>query len=293
MGGIRPGRGILRRLGYLLVTNDDGVDSPALVPLIRALSEHYEVRTVVPAEERSWISKAITRWDRVRAQPLERGGYPILAIEGGFPADCTNLAVHSLFDAPPDAVVSGINLGLNSGLGFFLSSGTVGAATESWIAGIPAFAFSTGVPGQDRAWKRRAHGEQGAELWERASSICVDVVRQVLGRGYPAGVDLINVNFPASADLETQRVVTDLAVVGYGSLFSSVGDGVFEHDFDGALTKGEPRAGTDVAVLRSGRVSITPVRLAHASELPDGMKELLEGGATNRRSGIDTTRVLK
>lgn len=263
-------------MGYLLVTNDDGIDSPALVPLIRALSALREVRTVVPAEERSWISKAISRWDRVRVRRVERDGLELLAIEGGYPADCTNLAVHSLFDEPPEAVVSGINLGLNSGLGFFLSSGTVGAASESWIAGIPAFAFSTGMTGDDRSWKKHAHGDDAAEFWAGAAAICADVVRQVLGFGYPESVDLINVNFPAHSNLETQRVVTDLAVVGYGSLFSSVGDDSFEHDFSGAITKGEPRPGTDIAVLRSGRVSITPVRLAHSAELPEGMKELLE-----------------
>lgn len=263
-------------MGYLLVTNDDGVDSPALRPLIRALSELGEVRAVVPAEERSWISKAITRWDRVRARRVQDDGFEIVAIEGGYPADCTNLAVHSLYDEPPEAVISGINIGLNSGLGFFLSSGTVGAATESWIAGIPAFAFSTGMPGDDRTWKRDARGEGADELWARAAAICLDVVRQVLGWGYPAGVDILNVNFPIDATLETQRVVTELAVVGYGRLFSPAGDDSFEHDFDGALTKGDAREGTDVAVLRSGRVSITPVRLARASELPEGMKELLE-----------------
>ena len=270
-------------MGYLLVTNDDGVDSPALVPLMRALSELREVRAVVPSEERSWISKAITRWDRVRTRQVRRDGFEIVAVEGGYPADCTNLAVHSLFDEPPEAVVSGINIGLNSGLGFFLSSGTVGAATESWIAGIPAFAFSTGMQGDDRSWKKQAHGDDAAELWERASGICADVVRQILDAGFPDRVDLLNVNFPADACVETQRVVTDLAVVGYGRLFSPVvgeGEGIFEHDFDGVLTKGEARAGTDVAVLRSGRVSITPVRLAHASELPEGMKELLERRGT-------------
>ncbi len=132
------------------------------------------------------------------------------------------------------------------------------------------------MPGDDRTWKQDTRGEAADELWVRAAAICVDVVRQVLGRGYPAGVDILNVNFPIDATIETQRVVTGLAVVGYGRLFSPAGDDSFEHDFDGGLTKGDARDGTDVAVLRSGRVSITPVRLAHASELPEGMKELLE-----------------
>ncbi|MBW2279946.1 MAG: 5'/3'-nucleotidase SurE [Deltaproteobacteria bacterium] len=269
-------------MGYLLVTNDDGVDSPALVPLIRALSQLREVRVVVPAEERSWVSKAISRWDRVRVRHVERGGHEILAVEGGFPADCTNLAVHSLFDEPPELVVSGVNIGLNSGLGFFLSSGTVGAAVEGWIAGLGAIAFSVGRSGSDGAWKRSVH-EDGDELWQRAAALSADIVRHVLEAGYPDGVDLLNVNFPVEAHHETQRVVTQLAVVGYGRLFSPVedagADDVFEHDFDGELRGATPREGTDVAVLRSGRVSITPVRLAHASDLPDDLRRRFERGS--------------
>jgi broad specificity polyphosphatase/5'/3'-nucleotidase SurE len=98
----------------------------------------------------------------------------------------------------------------------------------------------------------------------------------VLEAGYPPGVDLLNVNFPVEADDKTQRVVTQLAVVGYGRLFSPVADDVFEHDFDGALRGARPREGTDVAVLRSGRVSITPVRLAHTSDLPDDLRRRFE-----------------
>ena len=126
----------------ILVTNDDGIDSPALVPLLRALSDVRPVRAVVPDRERSWIGKAITGFDEIRVSKIERGGFEI-HVAGGFPADCTQLGVHSLFGEKPDMVVSGVNIGLNNGLAFFLSSGTVGAAAEGWIAGIPAIAFST------------------------------------------------------------------------------------------------------------------------------------------------------
>ena len=145
-------------MSYILVTNDDGIDSPALLPLVRELAALARVRVVVPDTERSWIGKAISRWDELRVARLEREGIEIHAV-GGFPADCTNLGVHSLFDGPPELVVSGVNIGLNTGLGFFLSSGTVGAAMEGWIAGIPAIALSVGRPGDDRAWKRDAVGD--------------------------------------------------------------------------------------------------------------------------------------
>jgi len=263
-------------VGYLLVTNDDGVDSPALVPLIRALASLREVRTVVPAEERSWISKAISRWNRVRVEVVQRDGVEVLAVVGGYPADCTNLAVHSLFDEPPDAVVSGINLGLNTGLGYFLSSGTVGAAMEGWIAGLPAFAFSVGLAGDDRTWKQRiAQGEAG-DVWARAAALAADVVRDVLATGFPEGVDLLNVNFPIEADVSTRRVVTGLARVGYRALFSQVEDGVYAHDFAGAIHETADLAGSDLAAVRQGRVSITPVRLAHAADLPATVANSLE-----------------
>ena len=106
-------------MSYILVTNDDGIDSPALLPLARELAKLGRVRVVVPDGERSWIGKAISRWDELRVTRTERGGMEIFAV-GGFPADCTNLGVHSLFDTPPELVVSGVNIGLNVGLGFFL-----------------------------------------------------------------------------------------------------------------------------------------------------------------------------
>jgi len=262
-------------VGYILLTNDDGIDSPALLPLVRALSELAPVRTVVPSGERSWISKAISRWDELRVERVERDGSEIYAVEG-YPADCTNLGVHSLFEEQPDMVVSGVNLGLNFGLGFFLSSGTVGAAMEGWIAGLPALAFSVGIPGNDRDWKARARRDSASALWTRVAAISADIVRIVRAVGYPSEVDLLNVNFPIEADVQTRRVVTDLAVIGYDRLFRRRAEGLFVHDFTGELRERAPLEGTDLAELRRGRVSITPVRLAHTTKLPAAFRHCLE-----------------
>ncbi len=262
-------------MSYLLVTNDDGVDSPALVPLVKALALIAEVRVVVPAGERSWIGKAITRWADIPIEKVKREGIEMTAV-GGFPADCTNLAIHSLFDEPPDMVVSGVNIGLNAGLGFFLSSGTVGAAMEGWIAGLPALAFSLGVVDGDRNWKREALGERSRPLWERAAEISADIVRTVREDRFPEGTDLINVNFGRDADVHTPRVVTQLAPVGYGALFGQKEDGVYSHQFAGGLrNEADVLPEMDFAVLRQGRVSITPVRLAHTAEVSDSIRSRL------------------
>src|SRR5512135_1487335 len=163
----------------ILLTNDDGIDSPMLVPLARALRRLASVRLVVPSSERSWVGKAITRYDVVQAQQTERDGIPMYAV-GGTPADCVSLGVHTLFAEPPDLVVSGINLGLNFGLAFLLSSGTVGGALEAWIAGIPSIAFSMAIPND-------AYGLSGAQriaaLGDRpalAAAVAAEIVEPLL-----------------------------------------------------------------------------------------------------------------
>ncbi|HDK45047.1 MAG TPA: 5'/3'-nucleotidase SurE, partial [Actinobacteria bacterium] len=166
-------------MGYLLLTNDDGADSPALLPFAHALKEIAEVRVVVPDRERSWIGKAITRFGEIRVRRTVLEGIEV-AVADGFPADCTQLGVHSLFGTRPDMVVSGINIGLNDSLAFFLSSGTAGAAAEGWIAGISAFAFSTGVTSDHRSWAERVWAGDDADLWPRAAKISVDIVRDAM-----------------------------------------------------------------------------------------------------------------
>jgi 5'/3'-nucleotidase len=263
-------------VGYILVTNDDGVESPALLPLVHELRELAPLRVVVPAGERSWIGKAISRWDELPVQRIVRDGVEIATVDG-YPADCTNLGVHSLFGEPPELVVSGVNIGLNIGLGFFLSSGTIGAAMEGWIAGIPAIALSVGRVGEDRAWKREAVANAGHPVWKRAARVGADVVRTLRESGFPRDVDLISVNYPADADLDTPRVVTELAVVGYDRLFRKKSESVFVHDFDGALRDIESvPPESDIAVVRSGRVSITPIRLAHTAALSASLRAKLE-----------------
>lgn len=261
----------------LLLVNDDGVDSPGLVPFARALGELAPVRCVVPDGERSWIGKAITRHHDIHVDRLEREGVTIHTTTG-YPADCTQLGVHQLFGEPPEMVISGINVGYNHGLAFFLSSGTVGAAAEGWIAGLPAVAFSLGVRSGHRDWAEHAWSTASRPLWERASALACDVLRDIRRVGYPEGVDLLSVNFPADADLDTPRVVTRLAVVGYDSLFSRVEAGVYRHEFGGAFRHVSAVDGSDLEAANAGHLSITPVRLAHSAAVPAAFRAALERG---------------
>ena len=259
----------------MLLTNDDGVDSPALIPFARAIGDVVAVKVVVPAQERSWIGKAITRFDEVRVERTVRDGIELFVADG-YPADCTQLGVHSLFGEKPDMVLSGINIGLNQGLGFLLSSGTVGAAAEGWIAGLPAVAFSTGSPFDHRGWAKEAWSDSSLPFWEAAATLAVDVLVDILEAGYPPGADVLSVNFPHDATTRSPRLITSLAKVGYDNIFREHKPGRFVHDFNTGLRMTGDLAGSDVEAVRSGAVAITPLQLAHSGVVPDTFRASVE-----------------
>jgi 5'-nucleotidase len=264
-------------VGFILVTNDDGYSSPSLVPLIRALAPLGRVRAVVPDRERSWIAKAITRWEDVRVERADRDGCEIWRTSG-CPADCTQLGVHALFGEAPRLVVSGINLGFNHGLAFFMSSGTVGGATEGWIAGLPALAVSTGVIESHDAWAEHARTPEAASGWERAAALSARLAAVVLERGMPRGADLLNVNFAFGAGPETPREITELGRVGYDRVFYERSPGVFFHEFGGMVRRTDASLRrADVVAAKRGVVSNTPVQLPHSVALEDGDRSALEG----------------
>ncbi|MDP6979361.1 MAG: 5'/3'-nucleotidase SurE [Myxococcota bacterium] len=267
-------------MSTLLVTNDDGVESPALIPLIRALDALDRVRavnTIVPDRERSWISKAVSRFSEIEV--AERKGEPDdprIVTTSGTPADCANLGIHPVFEAKPDLVVSGINVGLNHGLAFLSSSGTVGAAAEGVIAGLPAVAISIGVQGGHGRFVSHAHSEDAAVLWQRASEVAAEIVGAVLEHGLPDGVDLLNVNLPENVDRDTPRVITELARVGYDALFSRQPNGRFAYDYQGLIERRATEGPNDHRVLRDGHVSITPLALPHAADFDGPLRSALE-----------------
>jgi 5'-nucleotidase len=263
-------------MSFILVTNDDGYDSPSLVPLMQALSALAPVRAVVPERERSWIGKAISRFEDVRVTRADREGCQIWKTTG-FPADCTQLGIFTLFEEKPELVVSGINVGFNHGLAFFCSSGTVGGAIEGWIAGIPALAFSAGVVEGHATWSEQARTPEASAHWARAAALALDITRVAKKHGLPSGADLVSVNFPWGSGVETARELTRLARVGYDRVFQQRSEGVYFHEFGGIIRREPSLRDTDVVAARRGVVSITPVRLAHTAELSAEDRAAWEG----------------
>ena len=261
---------------WILLTNDDGPDSPALLPFAQALTDLGEVRVVIPNQERSWVGKAITRFEPVTVTCDRRDGLELWQCSG-YPADAVQLAVHALFDDPPELVVSGINLGYNHGAGFLMSSGTVGACVEAWISGIRSVAFSTGSVADWHTWKEEVRRPEAVGEWRRLAAGCRDLIGEMQQAGIFEVADVVSVNLPFDAGPDTPRRVTSIARVGYDRLFREEGEGRFVHDFGGGFRHFDALEGTDVDAAHHGEVSITPLRMPQAAPVPAEVRERLEG----------------
>lgn len=258
----------------ILITNDDGIDAPALLPLAKAMRQIGNVVVAAPNRERSWIGKAISRRGEIGVTKGESDGVTMWSVDG-YPADCVQIGAFGLLDELPDVVVSGINIGANKGSAFSTGSGTIAAAIEASNIGVSGLAFSAMA---DRPWGEWAPWAASADsigMWTRLAEIAADIVVAVVEAGFPADVDALSVNFPAAADINTERRVTSLARTSYGSLFSGAND-VYRHDWDGVLHTNGDSPNSDIAVLDAGIVSITPIRMATAVPLDPGLRQRLE-----------------
>ena len=125
----------------ILITNDDGIFAPGIYALWEAMQEVGKTTVVAPDTEQSAVGHAITLSDPLRVEGIHRtGGFEGFAVSGT-PADCAKIAINSLLENKPDVLVSGINLGSNVGNNI-IYSGTVSAATEGTMLGIPSVAIS-------------------------------------------------------------------------------------------------------------------------------------------------------
>src|SRR3954452_7886412 len=124
----------------ILVSNDDGVHAPGLMALVKELKKLGDVWVVAPLEERSTTGHSLTIHKPLRLVTMESGFYGV----SGSPADCIYLGINQVMKEMPDLVVSGINRGANLGQDVYYS-GTVSAAREACILGIPSMAVSLDV----------------------------------------------------------------------------------------------------------------------------------------------------
>ncbi len=267
----------------VLVTNDDGADSPLLVPLLRELAELAELCVVVPAAECSWTSKSMSRFEPLVLAGIECGGFPVQTLTGK-PADCAHIGIHNLCSPKPALVVSGINIGTNSGLAFTLGSGTIGAAVEGFLAGVPSVAFSLDLPEPAFALWRRCRQLDPAldELVAAAAAVAAEIAAEILRGGLPAGADMIAVNMPVNARRESPRCLTGLARMSYGPLFARREDeSHFAYHSCQVQLVGDG-ANSDVEALARGEVAITPLRYSLSAPISSVDRQRFERGGGGR-----------
>lgn len=227
----------------ILISNDDGVQSVGLAALARAMQPLGRVVVVAPDRERSAASHSISLASPLRMQEVQKDWYAV----DGTPTDCAYIGIHHVVDRKPDLLVSGINLGANLG-NDVTYSGTVAAAMEATLFGVPSIAFSQISP-------------RKLASWDPTAEFCTRVARWVLENRLPKDT-LLNVNFPAQLDPKRYAwtmlgkrkygEVVDVRVDPRGRKYYWIGGDDIGH---------EDKRGSDVNAIADGFITISPVHM--------------------------------
>lgn len=228
----------------ILISNDDGIHAEGISELRISLQEQNELFIVAPDRERSATGHKITMHRPLRVKEMQYPGSSTVgwAVDGT-PADCVKLGLEALLPVPPDIVISGINLGPNLGTDV-LYSGTVSAAIEGIINGIPAIAISLA------SYEYRDFSFSGKLIRELVSGLVKDLPRRTL----------LNINMPPGAPrgIKVTRLghrryinIFDKRIDPRGRVYFWMAGEPFDLDED------DPD--TDVWAIREGYISITPV----------------------------------
>ncbi len=229
----------------LLITNDDGINSKAMLDLAEFMKAYgHEVTVVAPNVEMSAVSHAITMHDPIRIKKLPQKISCDCYSINGTPADCVKIALEVIMENKPDWIISGINKGLNLGSDIFYS-GTLSAAMEGWFHGIPALALSS--------------PEKSCSSSCFINEFFNKSIFQPLLRAKCKG--LFNINFPDSEDFSEIRV-TELGTLKYVNIYNKRIDprGNTYYWLSGEISdKVKNNISTDIHAVQNGFVSLTPI----------------------------------
>lgn len=250
------GIGLAQAPYRILVTNDDGIRAPGLAALVEALIPLGEVTIVAPSANHSGTGHGITLSDPIYIERFEVAGRPGTGLTAT-PASCVRVALSKILEHKPDIVVSGVNRGSNFGLNAYIS-GTVAAAREGAMHGIPAIASSLDITG---------HPNYGP-----AAAATAQVVQIVKAGGLPKGI-FLNVNVPAGKELKGLKLARQSSQMGterYEESKTPYGRRMFWSFFEQPTTA-EP--GSDVQAALDGYVAVTPLQASEFSqEAFEGLK---------------------
>lgn len=236
----------------ILVTNDDGIHAEGIARLAASLRPLGEVVVVAPDRERSAASHALTLHAPLRLRTVNIGEYAV----DGTPADCVYLGALQVLERKPDLIVSGINHGANIG-DDVTYSGTIAAAIEGTILGIPSFAIS------QEANSDVPRGSQSGRFdFTNAGAIAHELARRILDEGLPSADILLNINVPDGAvrgvrcTRQGKRTYDETVHQGTdprGSAYYWIGSGAAPH------VAQDPD--TDYMAVHGGYISVCPLHL--------------------------------
>jgi len=254
----------------VMVTNDDSVQSEGIINLARAVSRHADVVIVAPEQPQSATALSLTFHKPLRVSKVKRGEFECYAVSGS-PGDCVMIGVNKVLPRRPDLVVSGINIGDNNTFQDILASGTVAAALESAITGIPAIAFSMEV-GEESLFAL----EYNQPDFTGAAEVAGEIVRDVLEHGMPSGAEILNVNFPSKVGIGTDIALTQVGRRKYTDKVLVRKDPrgrAYYWLFGERLSQFQPNTDAEAVVTRR-KVSITPLVLNMSGPITDELGEL-------------------
>jgi len=232
----------------ILLTNDDGIGAPSMIAMRNALSELDKCFIIAPHTQKSASAHAISLRHDVELSEFkydnEFFGYQVK----GTPADCVKLALCELLTDLPQVIVSGINLGPNTGVSVYYS-GTVSAAREGTIAGIPSIAISLcSFTYTDFSY---------------ACTILKKITQRVIQQGLPEGVTL-NINVPPLTEEEIKGIkITKQAHSRFVERYTKNGHNGEStlYSLSGELELVDEDPDNDEQVVKEGYVSVTPIQL--------------------------------
>ena len=230
----------------ILVSNDDGIDAPGIFALVLELKKIGDVVVVAPDKQQSAVGHAITMNFPLRAREFRKNGVFFGYAVEGTPADCVKLAVRALLKKTPDLIVSGVNHGANTAISI-IYSGTVSAATEGTILGIPSMAVSLTT--------------YGPPDFRYAAKFARKLAQLVMKKGMPEGT-LLNVNVPPLPEQEIKGVVvTRQGRAVWNDTFDVRRDPANKEYYwlTGALEDSDEGLEFDQSAILKNYVSVTPI----------------------------------
>lgn len=233
----------------ILVTNDDGITSPGIRMLIKQMNILGDVVVVAPNSPQSGKSHAISISEPLRCDPIDIDTGPQIEYScSGTPADCIKLAIHEILDRRPDIIVSGVNHGSNASVNV-IYSGTMAAAIEGAMQGIPSIGFSI----LDYDWNTD---------FSFAEKYVSEITSKVIHQGLPNGVCL-NVNIPKAKNKDYKGVRVCHQTIGKWEEDFDKRKDPFDKDYywmSGEFKNQDDSKNCDIRTLENDLISIVPIQ---------------------------------